>query len=231
MHTATGDTPVRRPVRRPVRSFVVRAGRVTPAQQRALEQFWPRYGLELADAAQPPVQIWGREAPRVLEIGFGMGDSLIDSAAAHPQLDWLGIDVYPAGIGHCLLRAATAGLDNLRLMHGDALPVLETLPAQSFDALWLLFPDPWPKKRHHKRRIVQAGFLDRVHRVLKPSGRLVMATDWADYAEWMGETVARHGGFEPAALPAGLPQRPETKYERRAARAGRPITDFMLRPA
>ena len=93
---------------RPVRSFVVRTGRVTPAQQRALDQYWPRYGLELADAAQPPAQTWGREAPRVLEIGFGMGDSLIDSAAAHPHVDWLGIDVYPAGIGHCLLRAATA---------------------------------------------------------------------------------------------------------------------------
>ena len=159
------------------------------------------------------------------------GDSLIDSAAAHPHVDWLGIDVYPAGIGHCLLRAATAGLDNLRLMHGDALPALETLPAHSFDALWLLFPDPWPKKRHHKRRIVQAAFLDLARRVLRPSGRLVMATDWAGYAEWMGDHVARHGGFEPAPLPAGLPARLETKYERRAARAGRPVFDFMLRPA
>ena len=213
--------------RRAVRSFVVRAGRMTPAQRQALDRLWPRYGIELPDGGLDLDAAFGRRAPRTLEIGFGMGDALLDLAQAHPQRDFVGVEVYPPGIGRFLLRVEQAGLSNVRVICADAVEVLgRHLPPGSLDELLVLFPDPWPKKRHHKRRLVNAAFLGLAARVLRPGGRLHIATDWAAYAQAIAELLAGNTDFSAETSPAA---RPPTKYERRGERLGHAIVDFCLR--
>ena len=170
------DAPLHR---RGIKSYVLRAGRMTQAQTRGLEEIWPRLGLNLADGSQDLDVLFGRQAPRVVEVGFGMGASLIERAETHPETDFIGIEVHPPGVGKVLDEADKRGLTNLRVYREDALAVLEQcLPESSIDTLQLFFPDPWPKKKHHKRRIVQPAFVELIRTRLKPGGTLHMATDW-----------------------------------------------------
>ena len=189
--------------RRRIRSYVLRSGRTTPAQERAISRLWPRFGLEFTPAPLDFVAVFGRDAPRVLEIGFGDGDTLVEQAAADPACDYIGIEVHKPGIGHCLLRAEVLDIDNLRVIAHDAVEVLEKqIPAGSLRRINLYFPDPWPKKRHHKRRLVQPRFLALAAAALEPGGTLRIATDWHNYAEHIDEVIAgaRRG---PAARPPG----------------------------
>jgi len=211
--------------RRAIRSFVRRGGRITPAQQRALAELWPRYGVEPAGRVLDLDALFGRTAPRTLEIGFGDGETLIALATAHPERDFVGVEVHAPGVGHCLLAAAAAGITNLRIVRGDAVELFgASLAPAALDEVLILFADPWPKKRHHKRRLIQPGFVELVASRLAPGGRLRLATDWRPYADWMLEVIgasahfrncAPQGGFLPHAL-----ERPLTKFERRGARLG-----------
>ncbi len=215
---------------RAIRSFVVRAGRMTPGQRHALERLWPHYGLDLPDGEFDLDQAFGRQAPRALEIGFGMGDALLALATDHPGQDFIGVEVYPPGIGSFLLRVEQAGLTNVRVVCADAVQVLtQHLPAASLDRLLVLFPDPWPKKRHHKRRLVNAPFLNLAARVLAPGGQLQIATDWTDYATAIGEVLPTRPDFTPIEADSVNAGRPETKYERRGQRLGHDIHEFVYR--
>jgi tRNA (guanine-N7-)-methyltransferase len=222
------------PPRRAIRSFVARAGRMTVAQERAWRELWPRMGLETTDAMLDLAQVFGREAPRVLEIGFGNGESLATLAAAHPERDHLGIEVHRPGVGHLLLRAAELGLGNLRVVCRDAVEVLQhCIPPDSLDEVLLYFPDPWPKKRHHKRRIVQDAFVALVASRLRKGGRLRMATDWEPYAEQMlgvaGRCAALHNESPAGSYVARPGSRPVTRFERRGERLGHAVRDLAFR--
>jgi tRNA (guanine-N7-)-methyltransferase len=187
---------------------------------------WPAVGVEYSQAPLQFETLFGRTAPVVLEIGFGNGDTLVEQARETPEWNFLGIEVHEPGVGHCLLKADQAGIRNLRIISHDAIEVLShQLPMGSLSRVNLYFPDPWPKKRHHKRRIVQAAFLDLVAASLRPGGTLHIATDWANYAEHIDVVLAAHPDFECAerrehqgdrAL-----ERPQTKFERRGLRHGR----------
>jgi tRNA (guanine-N7-)-methyltransferase len=219
---------------RKVRSFVRRPGRITPAQKRALASLLPTFGAGALGEPLDLVALFGRNAPRVLDIGFGDGEALVTSAVNYPQLDYLGIEVHPPGVGHALLLLEKTGAGNVRIIDRDAADVVpELLPAASFDCVNLFFPDPWPKKRHHKRRLVQAPFVTEIARALRPAGLLHVATDWPDYARHTRETVEASGAFavvEPAAFAADpLAFRPPTKFERRGRRLGHPIEDLYYR--
>ncbi len=221
---------------RSIRSFVRRAGRLTESQQRALDEEWPRMGIEYSESELDLEDEFGRQAPLVVEIGYGNGDSLVQLAETAPAINFLGIEVHEPGVGHCLIRARDAGIENLRLIAHDAVEVLRhQLPAESIARLNLYFPDPWPKKRHHKRRILNPEFLDLVHSRLVPQGSLHIATDWDNYAEAIDELFAntptfrlaerrRHDGERPL-------ERPVTKFERRGLKKGHRITDWRFEKA
>ena len=168
---------------RPVRSFVRREGRVTNAQSQAIDQLWPKYGFEPhADELIDASVLFGRSAPLVLEIGFGDGEALVDIAGREPGFNFIGVEVYTAGVGHCLMRIEEERLDNVRLCREDAVELLKQhISNASLSELRLFFPDPWPKKKHHKRRIVNAEFCELLCQKLAPGGRLHFATDWAPY--------------------------------------------------
>jgi len=219
--------------RRSVRSFVVRAGRMTVAQERAWKELWPRYGVETGSEPIDFHAIFGRSAPCTLEIGFGNGESLVALAAAHPDRDYLGIEVHRPGVGHLMLRAEELGLGNVRAICRDAVEVLQQcVPPASLDELLLYFPDPWPKKRHHKRRIVQPDFIALVASRLRPGGVLRMATDWQPYAEHMLEVASGCAALRNESRDATYVQRPEsrpvTKFERRGHRLGHGTWDLAF---
>lgn len=204
---------------------------MTVAQRRALAELWPRYGVEIEDVIDLD-QAFGRQAPRFLEIGFGMGDALAQMAGRHPERDFLGIEVYEPGVGRLLARLSREELENVRLIRGDAVEVLRSaLPADSLDCVMLHFPDPWPKKRHHKRRIVQPSFVELVRTRLKHGGRFQLATDWEDYAHHMRQVLDAHQGFRSLAGPGGFAERPAerpvTKFETRGVRLGHGIWDLV----
>jgi tRNA (guanine-N7-)-methyltransferase len=206
---------------------------MTASQERALEELWPFYGIE---AGEDPIDfdvIFGRQADRVLEIGFGNGDTLVQAAAQRPDTDFLGIEVHEPGIGHCMLMARENDVENLRVIASDAMDVLRTrIHENSLARINLYFPDPWPKKRHHKRRIVQPPFLELAASRLRPDGTLHIATDWQAYAEHIDETMAatdlfqlderaEHSGENPL-------DRFTTKFERRGLRRGHRIWDWRF---
>ena len=208
-----------------------RPGRATSAQRRALADLWPRFGV---DAPQGPLDLtalFGREAPRVLDIGFGDGEALVTTAVNYPAVDYLGVEVHEPGIGHLLLLLERSGAPNVRVIERDAAEVLpQLLPDGSFAAVNLFFPDPWPKKRHHKRRLVQPEFVRELARVLADGGLLHIATDWADYARHTLEVLAASTDFAPTDASADpLAFRPPTKFERRGRRLGHEVADLFYR--
>src|SRR5688572_12048101 len=226
------DTPGAAPARlRKVRSFVRRPGRATAAQRRAFAELLPRFD---ADAPQGPLDlptVFGRDTRRVLDIGFGDGEALVTNALNNPTVDYLGIEVHEPGMGHLLLLLEQTALTNVRVIARDAADVApELLPTASFDVVDLFFPDPWPKKRHHKRRLVQPPFVAELARVLKPGGFLHVATDWADYTRHTREVLAADTRFAPleraelATEPLAI--RPPTKFERRGVRLGHGVWDL-----
>lgn len=215
---------------RTIRSFVRRAGRMTRAQARALEELWPRFGIAWEPAPLDLDALFGRSAPRVLEIGFGTGAALVQQALDHPERDLLGIEVHEPGVGHCLLEIERLGLTNIRLACHDAIELLRgRLPAGSLHGVQLFFPDPWHKKRHHKRRIVQPEFVALVARVLEPGGYLHIATDWPDYAGHIQAVLAAQQALVPD--PDRQPERARTRFEARGERLGHPIWDGIWRRA
>jgi len=221
---------------RTIRSFVRRTGRLTPSQKKALEEHWPQFGVSFSPLLLDLPAIFGRSAPVVLEIGFGNGDTLVQQATNNPDKDFIGIEVHEPGVGHCLLKARDADISNLRLIMHDAIEVLtEQIAARSLSRVNLYFPDPWPKKRHHKRRIVQHDFLKLLADRLKADGALNIATDWANYAQHIDEVLSQsdrficaerreHDGDRPL-------DRPRTKFEQRGLRKGHGIFDWrFLKP-
>jgi tRNA (guanine-N7-)-methyltransferase len=218
---------------RKVRSFVRRPGRATEAQRRALSELLPRYGIDADEGQLDLAAIFGRDARRVLDIGFGDGEALVTNALNNPAVDYLGIEVHEPGIGHLLLLLEKAGSANVRVVARDAADVVPLIPDASFDAVDLFFPDPWPKKRHHKRRLVQTPFIAEIARILKPGGFLHVATDWADYArhtrDVLGES-AQLVSVQAADLRGDpLASRPPTKFERRGMRLGHDVADLYYR--
>jgi len=213
---------------------VRRAGRLTPSQERALTELWPEFGVAHDTTTADFASLFGNRAPVVLEIGFGNGDTLVQQAAENPDLNFLGIEVHEPGVGHCLLKARDVGVTNLKLVRHDAIEVLTRLiPEASLQRVNIYFPDPWPKKRHHKRRMIQAPFLELVHSRLRPDGALHIATDWANYAEHIDEVFAactfftcderrEHDGEAPL-------DRPRTKFEQRGLRKGHRICDWRFK--
>jgi len=231
----TDSPPSPKPHLRKVRSFVRRPGRVTAAQRRALEQLLPRYGVPAG--APVPLDLdalFGRSAPRVLDIGFGDGEALVTCAANHPEIDYLGVEVHEPGIGHLLLLLEKAGSTNVRVIARDAADLIRELRDGSIDAVNLFFPDPWPKKRHHKRRLVQPPFTAEIARVLKSDGLFHVATDWADYAEHARAVIAAEVRLAAVSDADDLCHnplafRPPTKFERRGRRLGHDVVDFFYR--
>jgi tRNA (guanine-N7-)-methyltransferase len=219
---------------RGVRSFVLRAGRMTDGQQRALERLWPQFGLEYAATACDLAVLFGRVAPRVVEIGFGNGANLIHMASEHPHVDFLGIEVHRPGVGRVLLDIERLGLRNVRVSNHDAVEVVDQqLPAASLDEVLVLFPDPWHKKRHHKRRLLNAPFVALLASRLKPAGLLRAATDWEPYATAMLEVLGGCALLENSASDGGYVPRPEsrqpTRFERRGERLGHGVWDLAFR--
>ncbi len=216
---------------RHIRSFVQRIGRMTPAQERALTELWPIYGVDYSANTLDLDVLFERQAPRTLEIGFGDGELLTTLASRHPERDYLGIEVHSPGVGHCLLAAQTAGLTNLRVISHDAVEVLRTsLSAMTIHEVLIYFADPWPKKRHHKRRLIQESFVSLISSRLKPGGRLRLATDWEPYAEWMLDVLMASSDFRNCAADNRYVVRPEarpvTKFERRGNRLGHVVRDL-----
>lgn len=220
-------------VLRRIRSFVRRQGRLTKGQQQALDTLWPVMGVDYAAKPLDLNALFGREAPVVLEIGFGMGASLVTMAAQHPEQNFLGIEVHSPGVGACLAAAQEAGLTNLRVMCHDAVEVLEQMiPADSLAMVQLFFPDPWHKARHHKRRIVQAPFAGLVKSKLCTGGVFHMATDWENYAEHMLEVMNNVAGYKNLSGDNTYVPRPDsrplTKFELRGQRLGHGNWDLMF---
>lgn len=219
--------------RREIKSYVMRAGRMTEGQQRGLDHGWPKFGLLLADGLQDFDQVFARQAPRTLEIGFGMGHSLLEMAKAAPEQDFIGVEVHRPGVGALLSGLLSEDLKNVRVYSCDALEVLKTCVADaSLDRLMLFFPDPWHKSRHHKRRIVQPEFAQLVRSKLKVGGVFHLATDWQPYAEHMLEVLNEAPGFanlssEQTYVERPI-ERPVTKFERRGERLGHGVWDLKF---
>lgn len=218
---------------RTIRSFVRRTGRMTPSQQKALAELWPVYGLEFTPDAAEFGRSFPVRQPIVLEIGFGNGETLVTHAVQNSAQNFLGIEVHDPGVGHCLLKAHDAGIDNLRLINHDAIDVLrQQIPAASLARINLYFPDPWPKKRHHKRRIVQPDFVELIAARLVGGGTFNIATDWANYAEHIDAIFSHSNHFtctERREHDGDRPlDRPRTKFEQRGMHKGHRICDWRF---
>ncbi|MBN7819317.1 tRNA (guanosine(46)-N7)-methyltransferase TrmB [Bowmanella yangjiangensis] len=218
---------------RKIRSFVKREGRLTKGQARAIEANWSSMGLSVDNGMLDFSQVFGRQAPVVLEIGFGMGKSLVEMAAAEPDKDFIGIEVHRPGIGACLADAEAAGIKNLRVFEHDAVEVLaQCIPDASLARMQLYFPDPWHKSRHHKRRIVQPEFAQKVRQKLAIGGVWHMATDWENYAEHMLEVMSQAEGYKNQSASQDYVPRPDfrplTKFEQRGHRLGHGVWDLMF---
>ena len=230
--SGTEGNPPADPPRRPIRSFVLRQGRLSPAQGRALDALLPRFGIDYAPRALDLVQAFGRRAPVVLEIGFGMGETTAAIAQAQPDVDFLGIEVHAPGVGALLREVDARALTNVRVVRHDAVEVVaHMVPPASLAGVHVYFPDPWPKKRHHKRRLLQPGFVRALAERLAPGGYLHAATDWEEYAQEILATFSAEpllantaDGFAPRP-----PWRPQTKFEVRGAKLGHGSWDVLFR--
>ena len=218
---------------RPILSYVLRDGRMTSAQKEALEASWPLYGLEFSKTALDLNKIFGRQAPRILEIGSGMGDATAQIARQCRENDYLAVEVHRPGTGSLIRRIEKGKISNIRLISHDIVDILKyQLPENSIDCVYIFFPDPWPKKRHHKRRLINTSLLRLIKQVLKKHGRLFIATDWEDYAEHIIDLISN----EPSIINlAGYNQtiprprwRPMTKFENRGLNKGHRVYDFAL---
>jgi tRNA (guanine-N7-)-methyltransferase len=228
------DKPLQDARARTIRTFVTRAGRLTDAQERALTHLWPKYGVAFKPEPLDFDALFGRQAPRVLEIGFGNGDHLAALAAAHPERDYLGVEVHRPGVGRLLLGIEARELTNLRIVCHDAVAVLEQqVPLHCLDEVLILFPDPWPKKRHHKRRLIQPQFVALLVERLKTGGMLRLATDWQPYALQMLEVLDAAAGLANMAADARFVPRPaertRTRFELRGERLGHAVWDLAYR--
>lgn len=218
---------------RPIRSYVRRSGRLTDGQARALDTLWPVFGVEVDNQHLDFQQLFERAAPTYVEIGFGMGQSLVEMAKQRPQHNFIGIEVHEPGVGSLLCQMKELGLENIRVINADAVEVMTNMVApESVDGVYLFFPDPWHKKRHHKRRIVQPEFVEMIVQRIKFGGLFHMATDWENYAEHMLQVaeankqlsnLAGCGNFNP-----DTGKRVETKFERRGLRLGHGIWDLIF---
>jgi tRNA (guanine-N7-)-methyltransferase len=216
---------------RRIRSFVLRAGRTTPAQERALGELWPTYGIDLEAPPLDLKAVFGRESPRCLEIGFGAGEVIGALAETNPHIDYLGIEVHRSGVGRLLLRAQQCALKNLRVICSDAVDVLQDYIADaSFDEMLVFFPDPWHKKRHHKRRLIEPCFVALAAAKLRGGGTLRLATDWQAYAEQMLSVCNANPALQSLSGDStyvARPQfRPPTRFERRGERLGHGVWDL-----
>lgn len=219
-----------------VKSFVKREGRLTNAQARAIEENWPTKGLTVEQGMLNFEAVFARNAPTVLEIGFGMGKSLVEMAAAAPENNFIGIEVHRPGVGACLADAEEAEIENLRVFEHDAVEVLaQSIADNSLHRLQLYFPDPWHKTRHHKRRIVQPDFVQNIRTKLAIGGTFHMATDWEPYAEHMLEVMNQAQGFENTSNDESKPYvnrpsyRPITKFEVRGQKLGHGVWDLIFK--
>ena len=222
-----------KPYMRRIRSYVLRAGRMTAGQQRAYDDNWPNWGLEHEDGALDIDAAFGRPGHRVLEIGFGMGQSLVAMAAAAPEKNFIGVEVHLPGVGRLLHSMEDEGVDNIRVYCHDAVEILnDCIDDASLDTVQIFFPDPWHKKRHHKRRLIQPDFVDLLCRKLKPGGVLHLATDWENYAEQMMEVLSANRQLRNQAGAGEFAPRPDhrplTKFERRGERLGHGVWDLLF---
>ncbi|MEN8175091.1 MAG: tRNA (guanosine(46)-N7)-methyltransferase TrmB [Pseudomonadota bacterium] len=218
---------------RPIRSYVLRQGRLTTGQRRAFATLWSRFGIDFTPGTPlDPQHLFGNRRPVWLEIGFGNGDSLASLAEHHPEINFLGIEVHRPGAGHLLLRIEELGLANLRVLSHDAVEVVEALPEASLDRIMLFFPDPWHKKKHHKRRILQPDFVDQLSRVIGPGGVFHAATDWEDYAHHMMAVLSQSTRFVNTCGSRQYAPRPEerplTRFEQRGHRLGHGVWDLVF---
>jgi tRNA (guanine-N7-)-methyltransferase len=219
---------------RTIRSFVTRSGRITDAQERALRALWPTYGAEFEDRPSDLDALFGRRAPRTLEIGFGNGEHLAGLAAAHPERDFIGIEVHRPGVGRLLLQLAELQLHNVKVFCHDAVEVLDAqIPPASIDEVLILFPDPWPKKRHHKRRLIQSPFVRLLATRLRTAGIVRLATDWQPYAEQMLAVLGQCDLLANLAADHSFSkepgQRAPTRFERRGRSLGHDVWDLTFR--
>lgn len=218
---------------RRIRSFVRRGGRLTASQQHALDEYYPVFGVSAGSGPIDLVSLYGRDAPLWLEVGIGNGDALVSMAAAHPDKNFLGIEVHRAGVGHCLFEINRLGLTNVRVIEQDAIEVLsQRLPVDCVERFLLFFPDPWHKKKHRKRRIVSHTFAQTVKRLLIKNGVWHLATDWEDYAHHMVQVIDAEAGFRNMAGESGPwserpSYRPYTRFERRGERLGHGVWDLF----
>jgi tRNA (guanine-N7-)-methyltransferase len=234
------------PAARPIRSYVLRRSHFSPAQRDAYQRLMPVLGLPFSRQVLDLPAVFGRAAPTILEIGFGMGDTTAAIAAAHPEHDYLGVEVHTPGVGALLKQVEARGLTNVRVIEHDVQDVLDhQLPDEYLTGIHVFFPDPWPKARHHKRRLIQKHFVTKLLQKLRPGGYLHLATDWPDYADQMIESVDAVPGLQRVTAAAGSPAhtaaagrdagvdhaagRPTTKFEQRGLRLGHPIRDIVAR--
>ena len=218
--------------RREIRSFVLREGRLTPAQERAMRELWPKYGVDYTGATRDLHALFGRIAPLVLEIGFGNGDALLQTATNDPARDYLGVEVHAPGVGRALAGIEHAGLHNARIYRHDAIEVLRNEVASgALDEVRIWFPDPWHKKRHHKRRLVSEENMKLIADRLRIGGLLHLATDWAPYAEWMWDVLDAQPALRNRAGPRGATAKPEwrplTRFEQRGVKLGHGVADLL----
>jgi len=214
-----------------IRSFVLRQGRLSNAQHRACETLLPKYGIPFSQSTLDLDQVFGRQAPKILEIGFGMGESTATIAQSHPENDYLAIEVHTPGVGSLLNQIETLGLTNLRIIQHDAVEVLQhMLPTECLNGVHIFFPDPWPKARHHKRRLIQSALVTRLCKHLKPEGYIHAATDWEDYAIQILQVLSQAPQLTNTASDyASRPEyRPLTKFEQRGLKLGHGVWDLIF---
>ena len=216
---------------REIKSFVLRQGRLTPGQQKAFDTLWPKFGIEYLPERLDLQAEFGNDHPVILEIGFGNGDSLAEMAMAQPDKNFLGIEVHRPGVGHLLIQIGKQQISNIRIISHDAVEVLKhCIQENSLEGVQLFFPDPWHKKRHHKRRIVQPAFLDLVCQAVRPGGFFHAATDWENYAEHIRDMIKQHPLLANRSAQDFIerpPHRPLTKFEQRGHRLGHGVWDII----